>query len=53
MKIRTLKAVPHRTRSVITAYIKPSEVTIAGANATQIRLFLSAVSVAEDWKIFP
>jgi hypothetical protein len=45
MKTTTLKAVVHRTRSVRTAKISPSAVASAGTTATQIALFLIAVSV--------
>ena len=39
-----LNATAQRTRSVSTAKIKPSAVTSAGTTATQIALFLIAVS---------
>ena len=51
MKIATLKAVLQATRSVSTANTSPSAVTMLGANTTQIRLFLIAVSVAFDVNI--
>ena len=45
MKMATLNAVLHGTRSVSTANTSPTAVTMLGANTTQIRLFLIAVSV--------
>ena len=51
MKIATLNAVLHATRSVSTAKIRPRAVTMLGANTTQIRLFLIAVRVAVDVNI--
>ena len=51
MKIATLNAVLQATRSVSTAKISPSAVTMLGANTTQIRLFLIAVRVASDVNI--
>ena len=44
MKTAVLKATDQRTRSVSTAKTNPMAVTSAGATATQIALFLMAVS---------
>src|ERR1700733_626284 len=46
-KTAVLNATAHRTRSVRTAKISPSEVTSAGTTATQIALFLIAVVSVE------
>ena len=53
MNTISLKAVAHRMRSVRTAKSRPSRVTRMGATATQIRLFLSVMSVALSVKIVP
>ena len=44
MKTAVLNATDQRTRSVSTAKIRPSAVTSAGTTATQIALFLIAVT---------
>ena len=38
MKMITLNAVPHRIRSESTAKIRPSAVTMLGANMTQMKV---------------
>ena len=43
-KITVLNATAQRTRSVSTAKIRPNAVTNAGTTATQIALFLIAIS---------
>ena len=46
-KTTVLKATLHRTRSISTAKISPMDATKAGTTATQIALFLIAVTSVE------
>jgi hypothetical protein len=51
MKTISLNAVAHLMRSVITAKIKPSAVTMIGAAITQMRLFRMVLSMLPSVKI--